>query len=152
MRLIRILGAVGLSAVALLVGVTMATAQTATPTATASPTGTATPTATATATTTATATATATPTATATATPAPGDGGFTGDVPGSGSIALLVTAGEATSASLIDALADSGCTAESLGVLEGGTWLMYINGAPAVVNASFPATLPDTTPFFVRCA
>ena len=142
----------GLSAVALIAGVTIAAAQTATPTATATSTATATPTATATATPTATATATPTATATATATPAPGGGGFTGEVPGSGSIALLVTAGEATSASLITALASSGCTVESLGVLQGGTWLMYINGAPAVVNASFPATLPDLTPFFVRCA
>ena len=67
-------------------------------------------------------------------------------------IGLLVTSGEATASSLIASLGTAGCTVESLGVLEGGTWLMYINGAPAVVNEAFPATLPPTTPFFVRCA
>ena len=81
-----------------------------------------------------------------------GTGGFTGVPPGPGSMALLVTSGEATAASLIDALGTAGCTVESLGVLTDGVWLMYINGAPAVVNAAFPATLPDLTPFFVRCA
>jgi hypothetical protein len=87
-------------------------------------------------------------------TPGPGGaaGGFTGTAPGAGSIGLLVTSGEATSASLTAALATAGCTVRTLAVLTGGTWDIFINGAPAVVNAGFPATLAATTPFFVRCA
>ena len=154
MRLGTTLGSVGVAAVALLTGVTIATAQTATPTATATPT----PTATATTTATATATATTTPTATATATATPtasatpAAGGFTGTAPGPGSIGLLVTSGEATAASLTAALAADDCTVQTLAVLENGKWLIYISGAPAVVNAQFPATLDDDTPFFIRCA
>jgi hypothetical protein len=82
----------------------------------------------------------------------PGTGGFTGTAPGAGSIGLLVTSGEATSASLTAALATAGCTVRTLAVLTGGTWDIFINGAPAVVNAGFPASLAATTPFFVRCA
>jgi hypothetical protein len=85
-------------------------------------------------------------------TPGPGAGGFTGTAPGAGSIGLLVTSGESTSASLTAALATAGCTVRTLAVLTGGTWDIFINGAPAVVNAGFPASLAATTPFFVRCA
>ncbi|MCC6238073.1 MAG: hypothetical protein IT299_10950 [Dehalococcoidia bacterium] len=55
-------------------------------------------------------------------------------------------------AGLVSALATAGCTAESLAVLEGGVWKIYINGAPAVVNSAFPGTVAATTAFFVRCA
>jgi hypothetical protein len=87
-------------------------------------------------------------------TPGPGGatGGFTGTAPGDDSIGLLVTSGEATSASLTAALGTAGCTVQTLAVLQGGEWLIFINGAPAVVNAQFPATLAATTPFFVRCS
>src|SRR5690606_22827921 len=43
-----------------------------------------------------------------------GDGGFTGTAPGAGSIGLLVTDGEATSASLTAALGAAGCTVQTL--------------------------------------
>lgn len=87
-------------------------------------------------------------------TPGPGGatGGFTGTAPGAGSIGLLVTSGEASAASLTAALGTAGCTVQTLAVLQGGEWDIFINGAPAVVNAGFPASLPATTPFFVRCS
>jgi hypothetical protein len=78
-------------------------------------------------------------------------GSFSGTVPADGSIGLLVTTGTNNAASLISALGTGGCNVESLAVLMSGQWLIYINGAPAVVNAAFPASLADTTPFFVRC-
>ena len=100
------------------------------------------------------ATPTPTPTATATPTPSPTPTptcGFIGTAPGSGSIALLVTSGTCTAAGLVSALGAANCTVESLAILEGGVWKIHINGAPAIVNAAFPATLAPTTAFFVRC-
>jgi hypothetical protein len=79
-------------------------------------------------------------------------GGFTGTAPARGSIGLLVTNQVSTAAGLVSALAAAGCTVESLAVLEGGIWKIYINGAPAVVNAAFPASVQTTVAFFVRCA
>jgi hypothetical protein len=84
--------------------------------------------------------------------PAGGAGGFTGTAPAAGSIGLLVTSDASDAAGLVAALGTAGCTVESLAVLEAGTWKVYINGAPAVVNAAFPASLAATTPFFTRCA
>ena len=84
--------------------------------------------------------------------PATGGGsGFIGTAPARGSIALLVTAGPTNAASLVSAFATAGCTVESLAILEGGVWKIYINGAPAVVNSAFPTALPGTLAFFVRC-
>jgi hypothetical protein len=83
--------------------------------------------------------------------PAVAAAGFTGDAPAADSIGLLVTSGASTPAELITALADAGCTAESVATLTGGAWLVYISGAPDVVNAAFPTSLAATTPFFVRC-
>jgi hypothetical protein len=79
-------------------------------------------------------------------------GGFTGTAPARGSIGLLVTNQPSTAAGLVSALAAAGCTVESLAVLESGIWKIYINGAPAVVNAQFPGTVAATVAFFVRCA
>jgi hypothetical protein len=79
-------------------------------------------------------------------------GGFTGTAPARGSIGLLVTNQPSTAAGLVSALAAAGCTVESLAVLESGIWKIYINGAPAVVNAQFPGTVATTVAFFVRCA
>jgi hypothetical protein len=84
--------------------------------------------------------------------PAQGTCSIVGQVPARGSIALLVTGGSCTAAQLVAAAASAGCTVESLAILEGGVWKIYINGAPAVVNAAFPATLAATTAFFIRCA
>jgi hypothetical protein len=83
---------------------------------------------------------------------ATGTGGFTGTAPAKGSIGLLVTSGASNAAGLVTALGAAGCTAESLAILEAGTWKIYINGAPAVVNTAFPASIAATTAFFVRCA
>lgn len=77
--------------------------------------------------------------------------GFAGTAPARGSIALLVARGGGTASTLTSALGAAGCTVESLAVLRNGTWLIYVAGAPAVVNASFPASVADLTPFFVRC-
>jgi hypothetical protein len=63
----------------------------------------------------------------------------------------LVTNGTCTAANLVAAFATAGCTVESLAILESGAWKIYINGAPAVVNSAFPASLPATLAFFVRC-
>ncbi len=77
--------------------------------------------------------------------------GFVGPAPARGSTGLLVVRGGATASSLSNTLSTAGCTVESLAVLRNGTWLLYVVGAPAVVNAAFPASLADVTPFFVRC-
>ena len=77
---------------------------------------------------------------------------FTGAVPAGDSIALLVTGSAATAADLVTALGTAGCTVESISVLPAGAWLIFINGAPSVVNAAFPVSLDAGTPFFVRCA
>ena len=83
--------------------------------------------------------------------PAAGVAGFTGAAPAANSIGLLVTSGASTAPELVSALADAGCVVESLAVLTGGVWSVYISGAPDVVNAAFPASLAASTPFFVRC-
>jgi hypothetical protein len=77
---------------------------------------------------------------------------FTGAVPAAGSIGLLVTGSAVTAADLVTALGADGCTVESISVLPAGAWLIFINGAPSVVNAAFPVSLAAVTPFFVRCA
>ena len=77
---------------------------------------------------------------------------FTGAVPAADSIGLLVTGSAATAADLVTALGTAGCTVESISVLPAGAWLIFINGAPSVVNAAFPVSLDAVTPFFVRCA
>ncbi len=82
---------------------------------------------------------------------AAGVAGFTGAAPAANSIGLLVTSGASTAPELVSALADAGCVVESLAILTGGVWSVYISGAPDVVNAAFPASLAASTPFFVRC-
>ncbi len=85
-------------------------------------------------------------------TPGTGGGGFTGTAPAKGSIGLLVTNQASSASGLASALSAAGCTAESMAVLETGTWKIFIVGAPAVVNSAFPGTVAATTAFFVRCA
>ena len=85
------------------------------------------------------------------AVPVAGVAGFTGTAPAANSIGLLVTSGASTAPELVSALADAGCVVESLAILTGGVWSVYISGAPDVVNAAFPASLAASTPFFVRC-
>lgn len=84
----------------------------------------------------------------------PPTGALQGEVPASGGIALLANAGTPlTRASLTSALQAEGCTVVTLAVIDGGTWAIYIPGAPAAVNegSRFPSTLASGAPFFVRC-
>ncbi len=77
---------------------------------------------------------------------------FTGEVPPVGGIGLLVTSGPAAASTLVTDLRASGCEAAVVAILRQSTWNIYIPGAPAQVNAAFPAELPQMTPFFTRCA
>lgn len=86
--------------------------------------------------------------------PAPGPSGpqaFSGSLPPLGGAALLVTAGDSTPDALRSALGSAGCRLQALAVLRGGSWLVYIQGAPGAVNAAFPASLPASSAFFARC-
>lgn len=76
---------------------------------------------------------------------------FSGETPPREGMGLLVTARETEVASLRTSLKESGCQVAALAVVEGGAWRIYIEGAPAPVNASFPGRLATTLPFFVRC-
>ncbi len=116
--------------------------------ASSTPTATSTARATSTATATATATGTATPTATAAPTSQ-----FVGPAPRPSSTGLLVTSPGAAQpvSSLTAALASSGCSVETLALLQQGSWRVMIAGAPPAANLGFPATLEGATPFFVRC-
>ena len=76
---------------------------------------------------------------------------FVGAVPGPGGTALLVTGQDASPDFLKIALRGAGCDLQMLGVLRTGAWAVYIEGAPTAVNSAFPASLPRTTAFFVRC-
>jgi hypothetical protein len=81
----------------------------------------------------------------------PTDSTFSGKAPASGSSALLVTTKESTPETIKIALSSTGCQVQSLAVLREGSWIVYIEGAPAAVNSKFPAALPQTSPFFARC-
>lgn len=76
---------------------------------------------------------------------------FSGTAPQPGGIGLLVAAANAPPSELVASLRNAGCEPTTLALLTGGIWAIYVVGAPAVVNASFPAALAATTPFFVRC-
>jgi len=76
---------------------------------------------------------------------------FTGEVPPAGGIGLLVTSGPAAASTLVADLQASGCDAAVVAILRQSTWNIFIPGAPAQVNAQFPAELPQMTPFFTRC-
>ena len=76
---------------------------------------------------------------------------FLGTVPTRGLPALLVTGREVLRDDLIVALKLDGCGPQTMAVLEAGRWSVYIEGAPSQVNAAFPESLADRTPFFIRC-
>lgn len=86
------------------------------------------------------------------ATPRGASGKYLGKTPAPGSLGLLVTEESATAPALADSLSASGCVPESVAVVLEGEWRVYIPGAPAAVNARFPASLPPTSAFAVRCA
>lgn len=73
-----------------------------------------------------------------------------GGLPAPGSWAMVVTT-RTTSPEEIRLYLESDPRAQerSLWMLVGGTWLAYIFGAPAAVNAAFPATLPANTAVLV---
>ena len=58
--------------------------------------------------------------------------------------------GSPTPADVISDLTAAGCTPESLAIIVDSVFNIYIPGAPAAVNAGFPATLPAGG-FFARC-
>ncbi|MCC6237240.1 MAG: hypothetical protein IT299_06680 [Dehalococcoidia bacterium] len=78
-------------------------------------------------------------------------GVFSGAVPPAGAAGLLVTSDVVTTSALRAGLDARGCRVQAFAVLRAGNWLVYIEGAPGAVNASFPPTLAPTSPFFVRC-
>ncbi len=75
---------------------------------------------------------------------------ITGSVPTSG-VALLQAGGAGSASSLISGLAIRGCTATSVWLVTGGALQGYLAGAPAFVNASFPASVAAGTPFIAVC-
>lgn len=77
---------------------------------------------------------------------------FSGTAPPAGSVGLLVTARSATASDLAASLEQAGCDVQSLAIVIDGAWRVHVRGAPAAVNAGFPAALDAATPFFVRCA
>lgn len=76
---------------------------------------------------------------------------ITGDVPEAG-VALLVVNQDASPADIVASLLDEGCAAVSIALTVGGDWLVYIPGAPAFVNAGFPAAVTAGTAIAVNCA
>lgn len=68
-----------------------------------------------------------------------------------GRIGLGVTSSVADPTAIAASLAGESCAVAALGVLIDGRWLLFITGAPAAVNALFPPTLAELTPYFYRC-
>ena len=84
--------------------------------------------------------------------PLTGATGFVGILPGSGQTALMVTTRMVATVDLTAALEAAGCKPLSVAVLEGGTWEVYVPGAPGAINETFEKSLPAETPFVVRCS
>jgi hypothetical protein len=83
--------------------------------------------------------------------PALGDASFLGVTPPPGGAALLVNLRPATPDQVRLALTAVGCRLQMMAITVDNGWLIYIDGAPAIVNASFPSQLGENTPFYVRC-
>ncbi len=64
--------------------------------------------------------------------------------------AILVTPARYETPALVQELTAAGCNPLVLGILIDGSWVMYVVGAPPVVNEAFPASLASTAPFYVR--
>lgn len=76
---------------------------------------------------------------------------FTGTLPPPGGVALLITSAPVSATDLSVAIIDAGCTLRLMAVTGGGQWVIYIPGAPALVNAAFPPSLASGAPFVILC-
>ncbi len=135
-----------------------------TPTATASPTPSPTPTATASPTPAPSPSATPSPTATPSPSPTPTAGPaptpaaptqpapavVTGPIPRSG-VALLRVEEQAAAEQIVETALAAGCARPSVWVTQGGALVGYVGGAPAFVNAAFPAAVPAASPILLSC-
>lgn len=74
-----------------------------------------------------------------------------GEVPQQG-VGLLQVQQDASPQQVAAALQEQDCSAVSLAVAIEGQFRTYVPGAPAFVNANFPATLTQGTGFVVRCS
>lgn len=83
--------------------------------------------------------------------PQPATDAFVGARPTAGGLGLLVTGTATRATDLLTALDGQGCRVNSLAVLTAGRWKVYIPGAPAAINAAFPADLGASAAFAVRC-
>lgn len=77
---------------------------------------------------------------------------YSGDVPSSGGVALLIVTQDTTPGALADSIQAAGCDARSIAITEGGSWLVFVPGAPSFVNVGFVAQLPQGTVFALSCA
>jgi len=78
-------------------------------------------------------------------------GAFVGARPAAGKLGLLVTGTATRTSELLSALEGAGCRVQALAILAGGHWSVYIPGAPAAINASFPSDLGPSAAFATRC-
>lgn len=77
---------------------------------------------------------------------------FTGTVPVPGRSALLQATAGASTAALTEALHAQACRPTSMWLRTTEGWRTRIEGAPAFVNARFPARVETAGPLFVHCA
>ena len=75
---------------------------------------------------------------------------ISGPVPSTG-VGLLVVQEAATPDQLVATVAAAGCQVPTVWITSSGSFLGYLPGAPAFVNAGFPASLPAGTPFIASC-
>ncbi len=73
-----------------------------------------------------------------------------GEVPQEG-FALMRVEQTASPQQVRTVLQERGCALVSMAITVQGRFVTYVPGAPAFVNASFPATMAATTAFVVRC-
>jgi hypothetical protein len=78
-------------------------------------------------------------------------GVFVGELPPAGGLAFLTTSQAISATGLVEGIATSGCAVETIGLTQDGAWLIYVAGAPDLVNAAFPQSLEQSAPFYVRC-
>jgi hypothetical protein len=77
---------------------------------------------------------------------------FAGDLPpAAGGSALLVTTQSVGAGNLVTAIEAGGCNLRIMGVTQGGAWLLYVPGAPDIVNDAFPDPVAAQVPFAIIC-